>query len=72
MRNDQAHADTAEGVEGRDLAKGHASQHTRGRTQRRAALSHALARGRQAAKESGKRLTALWQHVYAIDRLWEA
>jgi RNA-directed DNA polymerase len=72
MRNDQAHADTAEVVEGRELAKGNSGQQNRGRTQSRAALSPALDRGRQAAKESGKRLTALWHHVYALDRLREA
>jgi group II intron reverse transcriptase/maturase len=31
-----------------------------------------LDRVRQAAKESGKRLTALWHHVYSSDRLREA
>jgi len=72
MRNDQAHADTAEVVEGRELAKGNAGQQNRVRTQCRAALSHALDRVRQAAKEKGKRLTALWHHVYAMDRLREA
>jgi retron-type reverse transcriptase len=59
-------------VEGRELAKGNAAQQNRVRTQCRAALSRALDRVRQAARESGKRLTALWHHVYAIDRLREA
>jgi hypothetical protein len=68
----QAHAATAEVVEGRELAKGNAGQHNRVRTQRRAALSRALDRGRQAAKDSVMRLTALWHHVHAIDRLQEA
>jgi hypothetical protein len=68
----QAHAATAEVVEGRELAKGNSGQQNSVRTQRRVALSHALDRGRQAAKESGKRLTALWQHVASIDRLREA
>ena len=72
MRNNQAHADTAEVVEGRELAKGNSGQQTRVRTQRRAALSHALDRVRQAAKDSGQRLTALWHHVYSIARLREA
>jgi RNA-directed DNA polymerase len=72
MRNNPAHADTAEVVEGRELAKGNAGQQTRGRTQRRAALSHALDRVRQAAKDRGQRLTARWHHVYSIDRLREA
>ena len=59
-------------MEGRELAKGNAGQHNRGRTQCRAALSHALDRVRQGARESAIRLTALWHHVYAIARLREA
>ena len=72
MQNQQAQAATAEVGEGRELAKGNAGQQNRIRTQRRAALSQVLDRVRQAAKESGKRLTALWHPVYAIDRLREA
>jgi RNA-directed DNA polymerase len=72
MKNKQAHAATAEVVEGRELAKGNSGQQNRVRTQCRAALSRALDRVRQAAKESGKRLTALWHHVYTMDRLREA
>jgi hypothetical protein len=72
MKNTQAQAATAEVVEGRELAKGNSGQQTRVRTQCRAALSHALDRVRQAARESAIRLTALWHHVYAIDRLREA
>jgi RNA-directed DNA polymerase len=72
MQNQQAQAATAEIGEGRELAKGNAGQHNRVRTQCRAALSRALDRVRQAAKESGKRVTALWHHVYSIDRLREA
>src|SRR5262249_50133535 len=72
MQNDQAHADTAEVVEGRELAKGNAGQQTRVRTQCRVALSRALDRVRQAAKDSAKRLTALWHHVHATTRLREA
>src|SRR5262252_1098574 len=72
MKNKQAHAATAEDVEGRELAKGNSGQQNRVRTQGRVALSRALDRVRQAAKESGKRLTALWHHVDAIDRLREA
>ena len=53
MQNQQAQAATAEVVEGRELAKGNSGQHNRGRTQCRAALSRALDRVRQAAKESG-------------------
>ena len=55
--------------EGRALAKGHAGQHNRVRTPCRVALSRALDRGRQAAQESGARLTALWHQVDALDRL---
>jgi RNA-directed DNA polymerase len=72
MQNQQAQAATAEVGEGRELAKGTTGQQTRVRTQGRAALSRALDRVRQAARESGKRLTALWHHVYSIDRLREA
>jgi RNA-directed DNA polymerase len=72
MQNQQAQAATAEVVEGRALAKGNAGQHNRGRTQGRAALARALDRVRQAARESGRALTALWPHVYASDRLQEA
>src|SRR5215510_5649414 len=72
MPNQQAQAATAEVGEGREVAKGNAGQHNRVRTQGRVTLSRALDRVRQAAKESGKRLTALWHHVYSIDRLREA
>ena len=72
MKHNQAQAATAEVVEGRKLAKGNAGQHTRVRTQGRAALSRALDRGRQAAKDSAMRLTALWHHIHAIDRRREA
>jgi RNA-directed DNA polymerase len=72
MKYNQAQAATAEVVEGRELAKGNSGQQTRVRTQCRAALSRALDRVRQAARDSAIRLTALWHHVYAIDRLREA
>ena len=72
MKNNQAQAATAEVVEGRELAKGNSGQQTRVRTQCRAALSRALDRVRQAARDPAKRLTALWHHVYSIDRLREA
>lgn len=72
MKNNQAQAATAEVVEGRELAKGNSGQQNRVRTQCRAALSHALDRVRQAARDSAIRLTALWHHVYSIDRLREA
>jgi RNA-directed DNA polymerase len=72
MQNQQAQAATAEVGEGRELAKGNSGQPNRVRTQGRAALSQARDRVRQAARESRKRLTALWHHVYSIDRLREA
>jgi RNA-directed DNA polymerase len=63
----------AELVEPRGLAKGNAAQQNRGRTQSRATLQHALDRVRQAAKKDKRmRFTALWHHVYNIDRLHEA
>ena len=64
---------SAEPVEGRGLAKGSSVQQTRTRTQRRAALQHEMDRVRQAArKDAGMRFTALWHHVYNIERLREA
>ena len=72
MQNQQAQATPAEVGEGRELAKGNAGQPNRVRPQCRVALSRALDRVRQAAKDSGERLTALWHHVYSIDRLREA
>ena len=64
---------SAEGVEGRRRAKGNPSQRPSHRTQSRARLQEELGRIRQAAKRSSKeRFTALWHHVYDVDRLWEA
>jgi RNA-directed DNA polymerase len=64
---------SAERVEGRGLAKGNPDQQTRLRTQCRADLPNALERVRQAARrDKGLRFTALWHHVYDIDRLREA
>ena len=63
----------AEPVEERGLAKGNSAQQIRTRTQRRAVLQHELARVRQAAsKDREMRFTALWHHVYNIERLREA
>lgn len=63
----------AEDVEGRGLAKGKTGEQTRVRTQCRSALQHALDRLRQAARrDHTKSLTALWHHVYDINRLREA
>ena len=55
-------------MEGRELATGNTAQQHRVRPQCRAALSRALDRGRQAARESGTRWMALGPHVYTIDR----
>jgi RNA-directed DNA polymerase len=73
MNNDEAHAETAEVVEGRELAKGKSVEQTRVRTQCRSALPRALDRIRAAARKGRTmRLTALWHHVYDIDRVREA
>lgn len=58
-REDQGRAETAEVVEGRELAKGNSDKQNRVRTPGRAALSRALDRVRQAARDSAMRLTAL-------------
>jgi RNA-directed DNA polymerase len=60
----------AEDVEGRELAKGKTGEQNRVRTQSRSALHRALDRIRQAAqRDHAKPLTALWHHVYDINRL---
>lgn len=64
---------SAEGTEGRDLAKRNPLQQTRHRTQSRARLQQALERIRQAAgRDRRLRLTTLWHHMCDIDRLREA
>ena len=63
----------AEPVEGRGLAKGNSAEQTRTRTQRRILLQQELDRVRQAARrDAGARFTALWHHVYNVERLREA
>lgn len=63
----------AEGVEGRGLAKGNPHEQNALRTQGRASAHQALVRVRQAARKDRKqRLTALFHHVYDVDRLREA
>jgi group II intron reverse transcriptase/maturase len=63
----------AEGLEERDLAKGNPGEQSRFWTQGQIDLSHALDRIRKAAKEDGKRrFTALWHHVYNVNRLRQA
>jgi len=63
----------AEPVEERGLAEGNSGEQTRTRTQRRAVLQHAIDRVRQVARrDTGARFTALWHHVYHVDRLRES
>jgi RNA-directed DNA polymerase len=63
----------AEGVEERGLTKGNPDQQTSRRTRSRARLQSALDRIRQAAqREKEQRFTALWHHVYDLDRLKQA
>jgi RNA-directed DNA polymerase len=63
---------SAEGVEGRGLAKRNAKKHPKDRTQRRVALPEKLQRIRQASKKKGDPLTALLHHVYSTETLKEA
>ena len=63
----------AEVVEGRGLAKGNLVEQTRGRTQSRTTLPNALDRVRAASRRDKKeKLTALWHHVYSLERLRES
>lgn len=63
----------AEGVEERDLAKGNSGEQTRFWMQGQVDLHHALDRIRKAARrERGQRFTALWHHVYNVNRLRRA
>jgi RNA-directed DNA polymerase len=60
----------AESVEGRGWAKGNSGERSNRRTQRRGELSQALDRVRQAARRDKRlRFTALWHHVYDVERL---
>jgi len=64
---------SAEEVEGRRLAKGSSAKQTRSRTQSRRDLQQALDRVRQVARRDKEvRFTALWHHVYNVERLREA
>jgi RNA-directed DNA polymerase len=66
-------ASPAEAVEGSGPAKGNLAEQNKVRTQRRAALQNELGRVREAAKRDKKQqFTALWHHVYSVDRLREA
>ena len=63
----------AEGVEGRGLAKGNSREQNALRTQGRVSAQSALERVREAVRRDRKqRLTALFHHVYDIDRLRES
>jgi group II intron reverse transcriptase/maturase len=63
----------AEGLEGRGLAKGNSREQNALRTQGRASAQSALERVRRAVgKDRKQRLTALYHHVYDIDRLRES
>jgi len=60
----------AERVEGRGLAKGNSAEQTRFWTQGQVDLQHALDRIRTAARrDKEQRFTALWHHVYNVNRL---
>ena len=64
---------TAEGVEGRETTKGNSGQSNGSRTQSRSDLQQRLARVRWVAERDKRvRFTALWHHVYDVDRLREA
>lgn len=68
-----ARAGAAEGVEGRRPAKENSEPDGQARTQSRERLNAALERVREVASNGkGERFTALWHHVYDIDRLREA
>ena len=65
-------AKPAEQPEGRGLAKGNAHEQNRQRTLSQERLQSALGRIRQAAEaDKDAKFTALWHHVYDIDRLRE-
>jgi group II intron reverse transcriptase/maturase len=64
---------SAEGMEGRGLAKGNPRGHNRSRAQIRIDLQQALDRVRQAAvRDRSLQVSTLWHHVYNMDRLREA
>lgn len=63
----------AEGVEGRSLIKGNSESLNSDRTQWRKELQNKLTRiWQKARQEKGEKFTALWHHVYDINRLREA
>jgi RNA-directed DNA polymerase len=67
---DEGRRPTAEGVEGRGLAKGNLPQQNMPRTQGRAGMPSALERiGRVARTDKKVRFTTLMHHVYSLDTL---
>ena len=63
----------AERLEGRGLAKGNMGEQTRFWTQGQIDLQHALDRIREVARrDKDERFTALWHHVYNVNRLRQA
>ena len=72
LERSQTRDTSAEQGEGRGPAKGNSSRQNRSRTQCRADLQQALGRIRQAAAgDKQQRFTALWHHVYNVERLRE-
>jgi RNA-directed DNA polymerase len=70
---DEAWRPTAEGVEGRGLAKGNPLEQNMPRTQDRAGMPSARERiGEVARRDKKVRFTALMHHVYDLDTLREA
>lgn len=64
---------SAERLEGRGLAKGNSGEQTRFWTQGQVDLRHALDRIRKVARrDTDERFTALWHHVYNVNRLRQA
>ena len=71
--NEQGRPCSTERLEGRGLAKGNSGEQTRFWTQGQVDLQHALDRIRTAARKDKKlKLTALWHHVYNVNRLRQA
>ena len=60
---------SAEGMEGRELAKGKTLEQNTPRTQGRDGVQSALERIREAAKDKKQRFTALFHHVYSVEQL---
>ena len=66
----KAEGPAAEAKEGRELAKGNSLERNAPRTQSREGAPSALERVRQAAtRDKKQRFTALYHHIYDVDRL---